>query len=179
MDAWVVYESMFGNTRDVARAVADGVAGSLSVTLHEVGEAPSQIGPGVDLLVVGAPTHAFSLSRPATRQDAARQAAGPLVSPGIGVREWLERLGRVPDALVTATFDTRVARPRLPGSAAHAADRRLRALGATPVVAPQTFWVQGTPGPLAPDQLEAARRWGAEVARAASARGATGGRVRA
>src|SRR3712207_3815583 len=111
MHALVVYESMFGNTRDVARAVAEGVAPLMDVALLEVDDAPHRIGADVGLVVVGAPTHAFSLSRPGTRQDAGRQAGGPTVSSGIGVREWLDGLEPVPAGLRAATFDTRVSRP--------------------------------------------------------------------
>jgi flavodoxin len=71
----VVYESMFGNTKSVARAVADGLSERFDVDLRDVSQAPaSDIGP-VDLIVVGGPTHAFSLSRPATRASALEQGA--------------------------------------------------------------------------------------------------------
>lgn len=66
MHAFVIYESMFGNTRKVA----EGLATSAKVDLREVGAAPATIEGGVDLLVVGGPTHAFSMSRPRTREDA-------------------------------------------------------------------------------------------------------------
>ena len=67
MRALVVYESMFGNTEAVARAVADGLAEMHDVDLREVSQAPIAVIARVDLIVVGGPTHAFSLSRPATR----------------------------------------------------------------------------------------------------------------
>jgi hypothetical protein len=179
MHALVVYESMFGNTREVAQAVRDGIAPRMSVDLSEVGVAPPEIGSGVDLLVVGAPTHAFSLSRPRTRQDAARQAGDrPVLSSGIGVREWLEQLPPLPEGLRHATFDTRVARPRLPGVAARAASRRLRRLGGTEAARPESFWVDGTTGPLLDDQRASAREWGSRVARAAQVRPPTAGPVR-
>jgi hypothetical protein len=178
MHALVVYESMFGNTRDIARAVRDGIGPLMSVELVEVGSAPREVGAGLDLLVVGAPTHAFSLSRPGTRRDAARQASAPLVSSGMGAREWLEQLRPVPEGLPYATFDTRVAKPRLPGSAARAAHRRLRHLGGTEIAPPQSFWVEGTTGPLASDQAGTAREWGAEIARKTAALSTTAGRAR-
>ena len=40
MKALVVYESMFGNTEQIARAVADGLAESIEVQLAEVSQAP-------------------------------------------------------------------------------------------------------------------------------------------
>jgi len=65
MRAAVVYESMFGNTRRVAEAVAEELSLHMETDLMEVGEAPGRLEAAVDLVVVGAPTHAFSLSRPA------------------------------------------------------------------------------------------------------------------
>jgi hypothetical protein len=63
MNALVVYESMFGNTQKVAQAIGEGLSTEMDVDVQEVGVAPDKIGDQVTLLVVGAPTHAFSLSR--------------------------------------------------------------------------------------------------------------------
>lgn len=94
MKALVVFESMFGNTRDVAQAVADGVATRLDVGVAEVGTSPDLA--GVDLLIVGAPTHAMGLSRDGTRKSAAEQAGDRLVSRRQGVRECGSRPSRPP-----------------------------------------------------------------------------------
>jgi hypothetical protein len=104
----------------------------------------------------------LGLSRPATRQDAADQSEGGAVSASSGLREWLSRLGGSRTVPVV-TFDTRVTRPRLPGSAARAAQRRLRRMGFPTAAPPTSFWVTGTRGPLAAGELERARRWGEEL----------------
>lgn len=62
MKALVVYESMFGNTEQVARAVATGLGRHLDVELVAVANAPDTVSD-VDLVVVGGPTHAFSMTR--------------------------------------------------------------------------------------------------------------------
>jgi len=164
-DALVVYESMFGNTQQVAQAVAEGMAGFLSVEVVEVGAAPAGLPGETALLVVGAPTHAFGMSRPNTRQDAARQGApDALVSPTIGVREWLAELEPAAQSrTAAAAFDTRIRVP-LPGSAARAIRRRLRNLGFTLAGPARTFSVKGTRGPLADGELDAARVWGRALA---------------
>jgi flavodoxin len=84
MTVLVVFESMFGNTRAIADAVAEGLARHLPVQQVEVGRAPTVIGGEVELLVVGGPTHAFGLSRSGTRLSAAQQAEDGLVSAGSG-----------------------------------------------------------------------------------------------
>lgn len=164
MSALVVFESMFGSTRDVAHAVAAGIGEHLPVRCVEVsawmaGGGGASLPDGVTLLVVGAPTHAFSLSRPSTRADAATQAEGPVVSAGSGMREWLAAI-ELPPGLGVAAFDTKVAKPHLPGSAASAAERRLKHLGGRPVARHRSFWVGGTKEGLLPGELEAARAWG-------------------
>jgi hypothetical protein len=160
MRALVIYESMFGNTQLIADAVADGLSRHLPVKVLEVGGAPTTIDDDVALLVVGGPTHAFGMSRPRTRQDAARQATDGLVSRGIGLREWLTTL-EAPGQLAAAAFDTRVAKPRLPGSAARAAEKQLRRRLRHPALMPgESFYVEGTLGPLLEGETERARRWG-------------------
>jgi hypothetical protein len=40
---------------------------------------------------------------------------------------------------------------------------QLRRLGATLLAGPQSFYVTGTSGPLAPGELDRARRWGEQL----------------
>jgi hypothetical protein len=129
MRARVVFESMFGNTQVIAQAVADGLAESMNVDVEEVGSAATEIAGDVELLVVGGPTHAFGLSRERTRESAAEQAVGGVVSPGEGLREWLSAVTGGSRAIAAAAFDTRIDKPRMPGSAAHGAEKRLRRMG--------------------------------------------------
>lgn len=161
--AWVVYESMFGNTREVAQAVAEGLSEGAQVEVHEVSTA-SPLPQGLDLLVVGGPTHAFGLSRASSRDDAATKAHRPVESATMGVREWLAALDSATLPTAYATFDTRVNHPRLPGSAAKKAAKRLHRLGGTASADPESFWVEGTEGPLVDGELERARGWGRELA---------------
>jgi flavodoxin len=56
MSSLVVYESMWGNTKTVAEAVAEGIGRDVAVV--HVADAPVLVPSDVDLLVVGGPTHA-------------------------------------------------------------------------------------------------------------------------
>jgi hypothetical protein len=163
--ALVLFESMFGNARMIAEAVADGLSSRMPTTILEVGAAPIAVGDDTGLLVVGGPTHAFGLSRPGTREDATRQAGGHVVSEGIGLREWLTTLERGTGDVFVAAFDTRIDKPRVPGSAARAAEKRLRRLGFPVAVRAESFYVTGTPGPLVAGELERARSWGEAAGR--------------
>jgi hypothetical protein len=175
MKALVVYESMFGNSEQVARAIAEGVGASGEVVLRDAATStPGEIPEGVELLVVGGPTHAMAMSRPTTREDAIRQGAGQgLVRQGL--REWLSGLPEDLHELPFATFDTRVSKVRrLPGSAARGAARVLRRRKGRLVTPPESFYVEDVDGPLGEDQVELARTWGRGlVAARLRGRGAT------
>ena len=172
MRALVVYESMFGNTQQVANAVGEGLARILPADIVEVGQAQATVPVDVSLLVVGGPTHAFGMSRPSTRADAAGQAKAPLPSGGIGVREWLSALESPAHTTLAASFDTHMDRPHLiakMGSAAAPIERRLHKLGFSSIADPQHFWVEETLGPLREGQLDRARQWGESLAALAAA----------
>jgi Flavodoxin len=164
MRAVVVFESMFGNTETIARAVGDGLSAFLPVEVVAVGEAPEVLAEDVELLVVGGPTHAFGLSRPDSRRTALRQAGREIAAARTGLREWLAGLRDGQTGTAAAAFDTRISRPRLPGSAARAAERRLRRLGFHVVTHAQSFYVAGTAGPLLHGETERARHWAERVA---------------
>jgi hypothetical protein len=165
MRALVVYESMFGNTREIAVAIADGMRTRLAVDLVEVGAAPAVLPDDVALLVVGGPTHAHGMSKPESRVDSAKRAGDRLVSRGIGVREWLASLHGGSSRVAAAAFDTRIKGPGiLWGSAARGADKSLRGLRFRVVAGPESFLVEGPTGPvfdrLVDGEVERARRWG-------------------
>jgi len=163
-NALVVFESMFGNTEAVANAVADGLREQGAVTIVEVADAPHDLPAGLDLLVVGGPTHAFSMTRANTRRSAVTQGAAPEKATHPGIREWISEVA-ITDEVVVATFDTKVVKPHLPGSAAHAADRKLRHRGLHHVARPETFYVTGTTGDLVDGELSRAKEWGATLVR--------------
>ena len=127
MKAFVVYESIFGNTEQIARAVAAGLGESVDVQLVEVTDAPTEPDPDVVLIVAGGPTHAFSMSRESTRADAISKGA-PEGEQEFGLREWILALPSGQHTEKMATFDTKIkSMRRLPGSAAKSAARLLAA----------------------------------------------------
>ena len=169
MKALVVYESMFGNTEAVARAIADGLGTQMDVELHEVTQAPKQITELLALIVVGGPTHAFALSRPSTRAQALEQGA-TRGEKDFGLREWLAHLRKGPHSELVAAFDTRVEKVRrLPGSAAKKAAKVAHGLGYAPA-GRESFFVADTSGPLMPGELKRAEAWGEKLATEMDAR---------
>lgn len=171
MRVLVVYESMFGNTRAVAEAIARGLtsAAVADVELCEIGAAAKTLDPDLDLVVAGGPTHAHGMTTARSRQDAAHRAGDRLlVSRGGGLREWLATVACGTARPSMAIFDTRIKGPGiLWGSAARAADRLAREHGFHSFVTPESFLVGGPSGPLfdrvLDGELGRAERWGADL----------------
>jgi len=170
----IVYESIFGNTHRIAAAVEQGVRHAATTSLISVSEPAVAALSSADVLVLGGPTHAFSMSTPASRREAVSWAHDPnrhlsldSAEPISGIREWLDNDVALPPLF--ATFDTRVASMRhLPGSAARAADKELRSRRLKRLAPPTSFYVSSH-NDLLPDEEERARSWGEQLARASVA----------
>jgi len=119
MNALIVYESMFGNTRKLAEAIAEELqAAGVHATIMTAHKAPPDLSD-YRLVIVGAPTHAHSLPRPKSRTEATEWAADPTkkltLEPAAterGVREWLEGVTLVGSPRFAA-FSTRADIPRI------------------------------------------------------------------
>lgn len=157
MRVLVVFESIWGNTRTLAEAMARALEGTCTVSLVDSDTAPVRV-EGYDLVIVGGPTHAFSMSRPSTRQAAAKRDAGAHPAAR-GIREWLDELEPITTDTPAAAFDTRVAAPRLPGSAAKAIRHELRSRGFQVSARPKSFHVHDYEGPLVEGEVERAQAW--------------------
>lgn len=67
MSIAVIYESMFGNTRAIALAIAEGLAPFGTVVAANVNDPRAlEAARLADLLVLGGPTHAHGMTRPAS-----------------------------------------------------------------------------------------------------------------
>lgn len=173
MRALIVYESMYGNTKKIAEAIADGLLkGGADATVVTAADVSADQTAAADLVVAGGPTHGWSMSRPATRRSAVevvRKAPGGALqvregADGTGLREWIAGLAAQHLVKSFAAFDTRRHAPLgLSGSAARAIDRRLRRLGWRSARQPQGFYVTKA-DQLEPDEEARARGWGSELA---------------
>jgi hypothetical protein len=162
MQAIVVYESHWGNTKAVADAIAEGLGpGARAVTTTQ---ATPELLEVADLIVAGAPVLGFSL--PSDRMVESLSAQGDAPSPpdisSVPLRTWLSGLPRGHGA--HAAFETRIRWS--PGGATGSIDRGLEATGYRRISAPQKFVVKGKYGPLREGELERARAWGTQMAAA-------------
>ena len=169
MRALVVYESMFGNTRLVAKNIVRALErAGVSTSLTTAGRGPCDTS-GFDVVFVGAPTHAHGLPRPESRLEAATWAANPAKSLSLeplaiidGVREWLETLTVANDTSVVAAFSTRSNIMRLvAGDAAVGIARRLKPLGVARV--DKECFLVDRANRLLPGESDRADAWATDV----------------
>jgi flavodoxin len=167
--ALVIYESMYGNTREIAEAIAEGLGESADVRLVPTCEALDALTENPDLVVMGGPTHGHGMSRASTRKaalDDGHKTGSPLrVDPhadGPGIRDLFDSIKTL-DAHAAA-FDTRLEMSAwLAGSAAKGIARELRRRGAQVVAAPESFLVTKETH-LDAGETDRARQWGAQLA---------------
>jgi flavodoxin len=145
MNVLILCDSRFGNTNRLAESMIAALGDTHSVTLRTADEG---LGPvaGVDVLLVGGPTHAHGASQP-LKEALAAIPAGSL------------KAARV------ATFDTRFRMARiLTGSAAASASKALQRAGADIVAPPESFFVsRDNPPVLDPGELDRAKSWARAV----------------
>ena len=168
MKSIVVYESLWGNTAAVARAIAEGLgpgARALSTA-----EAAGPALAGADLIVVGSPVIGFRAPSDKTLESIrANPGAEPrpdLSQPSMAA--WLHSLPRGKGH--GAAFETGIWWS--PGGAKGSIQRGLEQAGYVPIAKPKRFVVKGKKGPLREGELERAHEWGAQLAKTLAEAGA-------
>jgi hypothetical protein len=170
MKTVVAYESMYGNTRQVAEAIAAGLESLGDVEVVSVHEGGEDAAEGAGLLVVGGPTHMHGMTTSMSRKAAAQAAEEdedvelePRAADGPGLREWLSR--REGHGKGAAAFDTRIEKSAVvTGAASRGIAKRLRRRGFDVLADPESFFVEDSEGPLADGELDRARAWGSALA---------------
>lgn len=162
MKTLVIYESMYGNTRKVAEAIAEAMSDAHAVRVSAV---DTDELAAADRVVVGGPTHAFGMSRPSTRvqaEAALDKQPGLALEPaatGLGLREFLGAADLTGKEI--AAFDTRAVKFGLPHAARRISALAVRA-GGTPVARPVSFLVTHA-NTLVAGELDRARAWARQL----------------
>ncbi|WP_297106699.1 flavodoxin domain-containing protein [uncultured Devosia sp.] len=151
MSILIVYDSIFGNTAQIARAMADALTSSHEVKLASVQEARDIDLSGVDLLIVGSPTRGFrptpEIQEFASRPDLSGRAAA------FDTRIDLDTIHPAPLRWVVSAG----------GYAAERLSGELRDQGCTLVGEPAGFVVLGQEGPLKDGEAERAAAWARDL----------------
>jgi flavodoxin len=148
----VIYDSLYGNTEKIAKAIGDTLAEEGESSVLRVGDVKMDMLEEVKLIIVGSPTQGFK--------------------PTEAIKAFLKA---IPDdqlkGIKVAAFDTRFTpnnidkTPVLPyfvkifGYAAEPIAKALQKKGAELAISPQGFYVVGKEGPLVEGELERAVTW--------------------
>ena len=155
MKVLIIYDSVFGNTEQVAQAMGNALGSQAEVNILRVGDVKPEHLTGLDVLIVGSPTRAFSPT-PETKK----------------------LLGSIPQhglkGIKVAAFDTRIALSdvdsrilpvfvKVFGYAAKPIADRLTKKGGDLIISPEGFFVKGSEGPLKDGELERATDWAKQI----------------
>jgi flavodoxin I len=144
MKTLVVYDSLYGNTEKIAKAIGGAIIGE--VRLLPVGQAnPAEL-KSLDLLIVGSPTQGGRATKP--------------------MQAFLDKIHETAlKGIKVATFDTRYSSKfvKIFGYAAGRIADNLKGKGGNLVVPPEGFFVTGSKGPLKDGELERAAAWAKKI----------------
>ena len=143
MKVLIVYDSQFGNTEKVAKAIAVALGLKEDIHVLRVNTVKAEDTKGLDILIVGSPIHAW----------------GPTKS----IKSFMKSLRpEILSGVRAAAFDTGYP-SRIAGSAAKSIEKALSKAGCSIVVPARKFIVTGNKGPLADGELDNAAAWAKEI----------------
>jgi flavodoxin len=153
MKILVIYDSVYGNTKKVAEAATQALEKSNKVELLHAKDAKEADMQGLDLLIIGSPTHGGWFSE--------------------DVRNFFSRISKnALEKVKAAAFDTSTPKQgqgffinmitRIFGNAAPRIAKALAQKGAE-VIDSKIFWVDGKEGPMLEGELKKAKKWAKEL----------------
>ncbi len=144
MNALIIYDSMYGNTKTIARTIAEGVTGNVKII--KAGDVRPM--DDVNLLIVGSPTQGGRYTKP--------------------IAAFLNEIsGKIKKGTNIAVFDTRMPSTwvKIFGFAANKLADYFKKEGFDTVVAPEFLLVQSAKGPLMDGEREKAMLWAKNTCR--------------
>lgn len=147
MDALIIYDSIYGNTEQVAQVIGNTLNSHMDVEVIRVSNVNTGKLTGLKLLIFGSPTHGGNATE--------------------AMRDFLKH---IPESIIkemnVATFDTRFSTRlvKIFGYAAGKMAKSLKKKGGILIAPPAPFFVKGRKGPLKEGELERATSWGNELA---------------
>jgi flavodoxin I len=156
MNCLIVYDTVYGNTEQVARAIATALMPTHAVRLVKADQIAKLDTASIDLLIVGGPTHRHRMSP---------HIAAVLKATSRGTLKGVK----------VAAFDTRYRMAAwLSGSAASNIARYLRRLGGLLQMPPESFFIERDLPPrgekrrhnlerLEAGEIERAAKWAVEI----------------
>jgi flavodoxin len=150
----VIYDTFFGNTEQVARAISDALGAESEVV--RVSDAKHDQLNGLNLLGVGSPTRAFRPTKPVSQflDGIARDALKGVKVAAFDTRGSEAELNKTKFGILVKVF----------GYAAKPIADKLVRKGGELAAPPEGFIVEGSEGPLRSGELERAAAWAKGIA---------------
>ena len=151
MKALIVYDSVYGNTEQIAQAISKALNSEMNVIVSRVTDVKADQLIELKLLIVGSPTHGGRFTE--------------------AIQAFLNDISKLPlEGTNVAAFDTRTSSSGVVGFLekrfGHAAVRIANVLkkqGRNFIGEPEGFIVKGRKGPLKGGELERAENWANDI----------------
>ena len=156
MKAMVVYDSVFGNTGQIAQAIGQALGSPENVEILQVGNVKPEQLTGLTLLIVGSPTRQFSPTGATTSflKNIPKNGLKGIKVAAFDTRFTVSAIERV---RILAFF------VKIFGYAAKPIADRLEKKGGELAIPPEGFYVGDTEGPLLEGELERAADWAKQI----------------
>lgn len=159
MNGLILYDSMYGNTENIAQAIGGTFGPQDDIAMLRVGDVKPDHFTGLNLLIVGSPTQRF---RPTIAISNLLKGIPQNSLKGVKVAAFDTRLtwSEISKTPVLAFF------VKLSGDNAYAArsmTNSLKKKGGELIVPPEGFFVEGMKGPLIQGELERAAVWAKRI----------------
>jgi flavodoxin len=153
MKSLVIYDSVFGNTEKIAKAIGEGI----DAQVVRVNAVKQEDLAGVELLLVGSPTRGFRPTE-GMKKFLKDLPSGSLKGVGVGGFDTRMDVDEVDNKILTFL-------EKIFGYAAEPITKTLVQKGGRQIIPPAGFIVKASEGPLRDGELERAREWGKEAAK--------------
>jgi len=155
MKTVVIYDSKFGNTKQISEAIAEGLKSGSECDVFHLKEIDIASLGKYDLIIIGSPTRGFK----ATPDLNAFLKSIPNKSlNGISIAGFDTRI-------LLSAIDSKALRwiVKTGGYAAKPIDKRLQNKGGVSISSPMGFYVTDEEGPLKENEIERAEKWGFDL----------------
>ena len=151
----ILYDSVFGNTEQIAQAIGKVLQSKGNVEVLKVNQVKPELLMGLNLLIVGSPTRAFR--------------------PTGAINKFLVKIPKNGlKGVKVAAFDTRISLDDIDSSIGHwfiktfgyaakPISDKLKKKGGQLIIPPEGFYVEGAEGPLKKGELERAAAWAKQI----------------
>jgi len=157
MKALVIYDSMYGNTEQIARAIGHALGSKQEVEILRVGDVKPGKLAGLQLLIVGSPTQQFRST------TAIKDLLNGIPKNGLkGVRVAAFDT-RLTEGVILETSKVLSVFEKVFGYAAKPISDKLKEKGAQEIIPPEGFYVEGMQGPLKGGEIERAAEWAIQI----------------